>query len=75
MTDRELVNEYLAEIAPATVQRWGADQCALDQDFNDWTDGLCKAGQITSAQYNRVGMPDLTDRQWVKLLEGTEVQL
>ena len=27
------------------------DQCAIDQAFNDWTDGLCKDGQLHSSQY------------------------
>ena len=75
MTERELVNRFLTEEAPLVVERWGADQTALDEAFNDWTDQLCKSGEISEALYNEACMIDLTDRQFIKLLEGNEVQL
>ena len=75
MTDQELVRRFLHEVAPVTVAQYGDDQGALDQDFNNWTDGLCKSGKITQEQYNNVCMPDLTDRQFIALLTGKEARL
>ena len=72
---RELVNRFLTEEALGAVAYWGADQTALDEAFNDWADGLCKAGEISKKLYNTAGMVDLTDKQFIKLLEGEGVQL
>jgi len=75
MTDKEIVQRFLEEIAPGTVAQYGDDQDALDQDFNNWTDAMCKDGEITEEQYNNVCMPDLTDKQFIALLTGKEVKL
>ena len=75
MTDRELLQTFMDAIAPAVVEQYGADQVALGEAFNDWTDSLQRDGQITARQYNEVCMPDLTDRQFIALLEGQEVML
>ena len=75
MTDKEIVQRFLEEIAPGTVAQYGDDQDALDQEFNNWTDAMCKDGEITEEQYNNVCMPDLTDKQFIALLTGKEVKL
>ena len=75
MTDQEVVKVFLWEVAPGVVRQYGDDQCALDQEFNNWTDAMCKNGEITQEQYNNVCMPDLTDRQFIALLTGKEVRL
>ena len=53
---RDLFN---AEIAPFVIAEYGADDtCALDQAFNDWTDMLCKEGEIDESVYNTVTRND-----------------
>ena len=75
MTDKEIVRRFLAEEAPGIVETYGDDQGALNAWFNDWTDSMCKDGEITEEQYNNVCMPDLTDKQFIALLTGKEVKL
>ena len=58
ITDDELIERFEVEVLPETVQQYGADQCALDQAFNNWTDGLCRNGEISDRQYNEVCAPD-----------------
>ena len=58
ITDEELIERFEEGVLPGVVQQYGADQCALDQAFNDWTDGLCKDGEISTRQYNEVCSPD-----------------
>ncbi len=40
---------FRAEIAPGIDPR---DTAALDEAFNDWIDGLCKAGEVSERAYN-----------------------
>ena len=75
MTDRELMQAFVDAIAPVVVEQYGADQVALDEAFNNWTDSLRRDEQITERQYNEVCMPDLTDKQFIALLEGRGVVL
>ena len=47
-----LSEAFDADIVQSVIDQYGEDdQCAIDQEFNDWTDGLCKDGQLHSSQY------------------------
>lgn len=51
--ESELSALFDEEIAPLVVEKYGeSDTCAMDEAFNDWTDGLCKDGVIHPEQYN-----------------------
>ena len=53
MSYEDAVAEFQAEIEPLVVARYGRDDnVALREEFNNWTDYLCKDGRITSNQYN-----------------------
>ena len=53
--DEESVSAAFNEdVRPAIVAQYGEDdQDAIDQGFNDWTDGLCKDGELHDEQYNK----------------------
>jgi len=39
-------------IAPMVIERFGADdECAMNEAFNNWTDMLCKDGEMHAIQY------------------------
>lgn len=59
--DYARVNAQFQEgIMPGLVQQYGThDKCAMEQAYNDFTDGLCKDGEITQWQYNNWEHPDL----------------
>lgn len=54
----ELSERFDAEVMPLLIEQYGNpgeefdDQCMIDQTFNDWTDSLCKEGEIHPEQYN-----------------------
>ena len=51
-SEEALSQRFDEEVAPAVIQQYGRDdQDAIDQAFNDWTDGLCKEGEIHTEQY------------------------
>lgn len=42
-----------SEIAPLVIAQYGEnDSVAMNEAFNDWTDSLCKSGEIHPEQYN-----------------------
>lgn len=41
------------------------DQPALDQAWNNYTDMLCKSGEITMKQYETWTHPKITKMEWV----------
>lgn len=42
-----------SEIKPAVIAQYGADDTvALSESWNDYTDGLCKDGQLSDLQYH-----------------------
>lgn len=53
-TEEELSQKFDDEIAPLIVKQYGEDdQPAMNEGFNNWTDGLCKDGEIHSEQYDK----------------------
>lgn len=52
-SEEELSELFDQEIAPLVIEQYGEDDTiAMDQAFNDWTDGLCKDGVIHPEQYD-----------------------
>ncbi len=50
---------FKKEIEPLVIQQYGADdEVALNEAFNDWTDSLCKDGEISSFVYNNISRTD-----------------
>lgn len=55
-TIREAFND---EIAPAVIEQYGSDDTvALDEAFNNWTDWLCKDGEISEYLYENITRED-----------------
>lgn len=51
-SEQELSDLFDETIAPLVIAQYGEDdQDAIDQAFNDWTDGLCKDGDLHETQY------------------------
>lgn len=64
-----LYKDFMQNVAPHVFSQYGADQCALDQAFNDWTDSLCKDGVIPEFLYEQCTIHDLSDFEWRKLAD------
>lgn len=52
MTKQEAVREFRELFSALLVSGKNRDQPAIDQAWNDWTDGLCKDKRITKKQYS-----------------------
>jgi len=53
MNKRDVLEEFKRDILPIIVQQYGKnDKPAVSQAWNDYTDMLCKDGQITQRQYD-----------------------
>jgi len=53
MNKRDVLDEFKRDILPIIVQQYGKnDKPAISQAWNDYTDMLCKDGQITQRQYD-----------------------
>ena len=51
--EAELSARFDSEVAPHVFAQYGEnDEPAMSQAFNDWSDMLCKDGEIGDAQYN-----------------------
>ena len=51
-SEDELSTLFDENIAPSVIKQYGEqDQPAMDEGFNNWTDMLCKEGEIHPAQY------------------------
>lgn len=61
MTKKEALAQFCDQELP-TIPR--DDQPHLDQAWNDFTDSLCKAGEITDRQYRNWTHPAITERMW-----------
>lgn len=48
MNKQTAIKEFKDFVLPHLPKK---DKPALDQAWNDWTDALCKEGEITSKQY------------------------
>jgi hypothetical protein len=58
-TQEQLRVRFKEEIEPAVIAQYGADdKFALNEAFNDWTDSLCKDGEISNYVYNNVTRTD-----------------
>ena len=66
MTKREALNQWKAYRLPAILQAEqlygnGIDRCMRREDWNNYTDALCKAGAITQRQYETWATPRIVD--------------
>lgn len=58
-SEEALSERFDSEIMPLILEQHSApgeafeDQCLIDQAFNDWTDSLCKDGEIHELQYDQ----------------------
>ena len=51
-SEEEVSERFDAEIAPAVVAKYGEDDTiAMNEAFNNWTDSLCKDGELHELQY------------------------
>lgn len=58
-TQDALRARFKEEIEPLVVEQYGADdEIALNEEFNNWTDSLCKDGEISQYVYNNVTRTD-----------------
>lgn len=52
-SEESLSKRFDDEILPLVIEKYGEDDSvAINTAFNDWSDGLCKDGEIHSEQYN-----------------------
>jgi hypothetical protein len=52
-SEEELSERFDEEIAPLIIEQYGEDdEPAMNEGFNNWTDSLCKDGEIHEWQYN-----------------------
>ena len=53
-SEQELSDRFDDEIAPLIIDQYGeGDEPAMDEAFNDWSDSLCKDGELHELQYNQ----------------------
>ncbi len=51
--EEELSERFDADIAPQIIEQYGEDdEPAMNEAFNNWSDSLCKDGDIHPEQYN-----------------------
>lgn len=78
LTYREAFDSWESDIKPAVVAQYGADDSvALSESWNDYTDALCKDGELTALQYHYCPswddeMPD-DDREFILKEMGVRV--
>ena len=52
-SELELSELFDEQVAPLVINQYGADDTpAMSEAFNNWTDGLCKDGEIHEWQYS-----------------------
>lgn len=52
-SEQELSDAFDEQIAPHVIKEYGADDIiAMSEAFNNWTDSLCKDGNLHSSQCN-----------------------
>lgn len=52
-SEEELSKRFDEEILPMVLETYSeSDSVAINEAFNDWTDSLCKDGEIHPAQYD-----------------------
>lgn len=53
-SEEELSERFDSEILPLVIAEYGEDDGpAIAESFNNWTDSLCKDGEIHPEQYNQ----------------------
>lgn len=53
-SEGELSERFDEEVAPLVIAEYGADdEPAMAEAFNNWSDSLCKDGEIHPEQYNQ----------------------
>lgn len=53
-SEEELSERFDEEVLPWVLGLYGdEDEVAINQEFNNWTDVLCKEGEIHEEQYNQ----------------------
>ena len=58
MNRKDALKTFRQDVLPEVVRRYGrGDWTALREAWNDWTDALCKDGEITSKQYETWSNP------------------
>lgn len=51
--ESELSKRFDEEVLPSVIAEYGEDdEPALNEAFNNWTDMLCKDGELHDVQYN-----------------------
>lgn len=52
-SEEQLSEAFDESIAPMVIEQYGADDTvAMNEAFSDWTDSLCKDGELHPEQYN-----------------------
>lgn len=52
-SESELSKRFDEEVLPGVLEHYSeSDSVAINEAFNDWTDSLCKDGEIHPAQYD-----------------------
>jgi len=53
-SEEELSEQFDENIAPTIIEQYGADdEPAMSEGFNNWSDSLCKDGEIHPEQYSQ----------------------
>lgn len=53
-SEEELSERFDAEVLPLIIEQYGEDDApAINEGFNDWSDGLCKDGELHPEQYSQ----------------------
>lgn len=65
MTYVEALESWKSDILPSVVEEYGADDIpALNESWNNYTDALCKGGDLSQLQYHYCPSWDEVDPQW-----------
>lgn len=68
--EQELHQDFIQNIAPSVVAQYSiSDEIALDEAFNNWTDSLCKGGELCEYAYNNIAGIDWNDCDVMRSLE------
>jgi hypothetical protein len=58
-TQERIRAQFKTDIEPLVIEQYGADdEVALNEEFNNWTDSLCKDGIISDYVYNNITRTD-----------------
>lgn len=53
-SEEELSERFDADVLPDVIEAYGEDdEPAINEAFNDWTDMLCKDGELHPEQYDK----------------------